>query len=118
MDPLQSERYYHIYNHGNARDEIFLEPENYRFFMEKYRQHVSPVVNTYAYCLMPNHFHFFVRIKSLDEYLSAYEGENFCGFLKRSKVYREISFTKVLNFRKAFDRKTAATLENAWLAFV
>ncbi|MGC9331768.1 MAG: transposase [Bacteroidales bacterium] len=118
MEPLQPERYYHVYNHGNAWDTVFCEDENYRFFMEKYLLHVSPVVNTYAYCLMPNHFHFFVRIKSLAEYLGETGVEKIGAFLERSKNYKNlaadltnINFSKVPDFRKV-------NFEEAWLAFV
>lgn len=61
--PLEPEKYYHIYNHGNGYEDIFKEKENYRFFLEKYEKHISPIANTIAYCLMPNHFHLLVNIK-------------------------------------------------------
>lgn len=55
--------YYHIYNRGNNRENIFRAEENYRYFLQQYRQYVHAHVETYAYCLMPNHFHFTVRTK-------------------------------------------------------
>ncbi|MGE0590807.1 MAG: transposase [Cyclobacteriaceae bacterium] len=54
---------YHIYNHGNAEDNLFRSEENYRYFLQKYGEYISPVAFTYAFCLMPNHFHFLVKIK-------------------------------------------------------
>ena len=39
--------------------------------MDKYKFHISPIAETYCYCLMPNHFHFLIRIKSEAEVLKA-----------------------------------------------
>ena len=64
--PLQSGKYYHIYNRGNNRENIFHETSNYRHFLNLYAKHVSPVADTYAYCLLRNHFHFLVRMKDLE----------------------------------------------------
>jgi REP element-mobilizing transposase RayT len=55
--------YYHIYNHTNGDDNLFREEKNYPFFLEKYHQHIDPIADTLAWCLMPNHFHLLVRIK-------------------------------------------------------
>lgn len=72
--PLQEDNYYHIYNRANGSEKIFVDKDNYRYFLEKYKQHVSPIADTYAYCLMPNHFHFLVRIKSEKEVRAALAG--------------------------------------------
>ncbi|WP_421895192.1 transposase [Marinoscillum sp.] len=60
---MESGAYYHVYNRGVNRETIFKEAKNYPYFLLKYDQYLSPVVDTFCYCLMPNHFHFFVRIK-------------------------------------------------------
>jgi putative transposase len=60
---LEPERYYHVYNHANGQDVLFREPENYRYFLAKYAEYLHPVLDTFAYCLMPNHFHLLVRIR-------------------------------------------------------
>ena len=62
--PLSSENYYHIYNHTNGSDNLFLNSENYRYFLQRYATFISPIADTFAYCLMPNHIHFLIRIKS------------------------------------------------------
>ena len=61
--PLLPEGLYHIYTRGIDRRPIFHTSENYRHFLRLYAHHVSPVVDSFAYCLLPNHFHFFVRIR-------------------------------------------------------
>jgi len=61
--PLQHGKYYHIYNRGNNRENIFHEERNYTYFLKLYAHHIEPIADTFAYCLMKNHFHFLVRIK-------------------------------------------------------
>jgi REP element-mobilizing transposase RayT len=63
MQPLQPDTSYHIFNHANGFENVFREAENYRYFLEKYRLYIAPIAETYAYCLMPNHFHLVVRIR-------------------------------------------------------
>lgn len=60
MRPL---KYYHIYNHANGFENIFIEERNFRFFLEKYQFYILPIAKTFAHCLMPNHFHFLIKIK-------------------------------------------------------
>jgi|AntRauTorcE11898_2_1112593.scaffolds.fasta_scaffold19005_2 REP element-mobilizing transposase RayT len=61
---LKSGRTYHIWTHANGAENLFRTEENYHYFLKKYQYHVHPVVDTFAYCLMPNHLHLMVRIKS------------------------------------------------------
>lgn len=61
--PLHPGRYYHVFNRGNNRENLFREERNYRFFLRRYAKYVTPVVDTFAYCLLPNHFHLLIRVK-------------------------------------------------------
>ncbi|WP_340103366.1 hypothetical protein [Rhodohalobacter sp. 8-1] len=70
-EPFEPDTIYHVYNHGNGNDLIFKEDKNYRFFLERFRKYMSPVAKIYAYCLMPNHFHFLLRIRN-EEKLGSY----------------------------------------------
>jgi putative transposase len=63
MEKLQPNQTYHIFNHANGFENLYLEDENYRFFLEKYQLYILPIAETYAYCLLPNHFHLVVRIR-------------------------------------------------------
>jgi len=67
LPPLEPGHYYHIYNRGINRQDLFFEPKNYRYFLDQYTKYVEPVAETFAYCLMKNHFHLLVRIKTDDE---------------------------------------------------
>lgn len=59
--------YYHIYNHANGTENLFVEERNYFFFLDKISMHIIPVANLHAYCLMPNHFHLLISIKEIKE---------------------------------------------------
>jgi len=65
--PLKPGVFYHIYNRGTNREDIFVQERNYRYFLQLYAKHVEPVAETYAYCLLKNHFHVLVRIKDMEE---------------------------------------------------
>jgi len=65
--PFEPGIIYHVYNHGNGDDVIFRERENYRYFLERFKVYISHIAWIYAYCLMPNHFHFLIRIKDGEE---------------------------------------------------
>lgn len=57
---LEEGQIYHIYNRGNNRQKIFFKPENYLYFLGKFRKYLSPQCDLLAYALMPNHFHFLI----------------------------------------------------------
>ncbi len=63
MEVLESDHFYHIYNRGNGKVNIFKSENNYLFFLQLLRNHINPIGEIYAYCLLPNHFHFLIRIK-------------------------------------------------------
>ena len=66
-EPLEHEKYYHIYNRGINRETLFREPDNYRHFLRLYDEYIDLIAETFAWCLMPNHFHLLVRIKEEEE---------------------------------------------------
>ena len=65
--PLEYDQYYHIYNRGNNGEKLFFEERNYPYFLKLYAHHILPVADTYAYCLLRNHFHALVRIRTEEE---------------------------------------------------
>jgi REP element-mobilizing transposase RayT len=64
---LEHGQCYHIYNRGNNREDLFFEERNYRHFLKLYATYVEPVADTFAYCLLRNHFHLLVRIRTEEE---------------------------------------------------
>ena len=66
-EPIIHGNYYHIYNRGNNGIDVFLENESYYHFLRLYAKYIEPIAETYAWCLLKNHFHLLVRIKEKSE---------------------------------------------------
>ncbi len=64
---FEFESYYHIYNRGNNKENLFLNERNYEYFLARWNKYILPYSTLMAYCLMPNHFHFLIRIKKESE---------------------------------------------------
>ncbi len=93
-EPLQFDRFYHIYNRGINGENLFKETINFEFFLQLYHQHIDVVAETYCFCLMKNHFHFLVKIKSENE------------LINYSKRHISQSFSNLFNaYTKAFNKK-------------
>ena len=83
--------YYHVYSRGVNKRKIFLDDEDYAFFLSLLKRYLSPKpvprpkhppyrsfsqeIDLLTFCLMPNHVHLFVRQheneKALQEFMSA-----------------------------------------------
>ena len=106
METLKHGKYYHIYNRGNNREDLFRSPDNYQHFLRLYEKYISPVAETYAWVLMKNHFHLLVRVKDINELdLPGFQNlaglENLGGLGNPSK-----QFSNLFNaYTKAFNKK-------------
>jgi putative transposase len=90
---LCAEECYHLYNRGNNRERTFYENENYLFFLRRLREHLVPVLDIVAYCLMPTHYHLLVRIKQTSEVSAK---------VSKALMQFSVSYTKAMN--KRYDR--------------
>ncbi len=63
IEIIKEGRYYHIYNRGINSCNLFNEEGDYLHFLTLYEKFIDPVAITYAWVLMPNHFHCLVYIK-------------------------------------------------------
>ena len=66
-EPIISEQYYHIYNRGNNGEDIFIEDQNYPYFLELLKRHIIPVAHILSYCLLKNHFHLLINTKTVED---------------------------------------------------
>ena len=56
---------YHVTNRGNRRDKVFFSDSDYLLFLYKLAKYADLYdVVIYAYCLMPNHYHLFLRTRN------------------------------------------------------
>jgi REP element-mobilizing transposase RayT len=75
---------YHIYNRAIGKEKLFITNADYFFFLKKLDRFILPIAQIYSYCLIPNHFHLLVKIKSEYEFPE-----------KRSIKYHESSVKKI-----------------------
>ncbi|MDE0559270.1 transposase [Algoriphagus sp. NF] len=66
-DPFFPEEFYHVYSRTIGEELLFRTEENCIYFLKKYQTHCSTHFSTLAYCLLPNHFHFLIRVKEITE---------------------------------------------------
>ncbi len=107
---MQAGTYYHIYNRANGSENLFRNNENYRYFLQQWVKYTWPVAETYTYCLMPNHFHFLVKIKSNNELLIDLQGFENLGGLKNGGLKIIQQFSNLFNsyskaYNKMYDRR-------------
>lgn len=101
---LEYSKYYHIYNRGNNREDLFYEDGNYDYFLSLYNHHIAPVAETFAYCLMKNHFHLLVKIKTLEEQKLTSQVSETCEVFKPLHPSRQ--FSNFFNaYAKAINKK-------------
>jgi len=89
---LENNKYYHFYNRSNNQELLFHERDNYIYFLSKYRKYLDEYLITLAYCLMPNHFHFLIKVKTDSDIVQ----------LKRNIGILLSSYSKAIN--KAYSR--------------
>lgn len=92
--------YYHLYNRGVEKRDIFLDDQDYSVFLSYIKQYLEPQIGSdpkslaeevdlIAFCLMPNHFHFIAKQKTIDGI---------------TKFIRAICTNYVMYFNKKYDR--------------
>jgi REP element-mobilizing transposase RayT len=122
IEPLNYGKFYHIYNRGVDRCDLFVEHTNYEHFLNLYDKYILPVADTYAWVLMKNHFHLLVRVKEESEigFLSDAASSKFttlsgCETTERvgvsSKKYNPVhQFSHLFNaYAQAFNKRYGRT---------
>ncbi|MBK8986689.1 MAG: hypothetical protein IPM39_11505 [Chloroflexi bacterium] len=99
MPKLQFGQTYHIYNRGVNRCNIFQEKANYLYFLKLFTHYIAPIVDVYAYCLLPNHFHFLLHLKAFEEILRDPELRDFWPHTQADRPHQFFS-----NFFNAYAR--------------
>lgn len=105
--PIEYGKVYHVYNRGNNGENLFIEERNYRHFLQLYTKYVHPVTDTYAYCLLRNHFHMLIRVKTEEEIQATLDLGNQAGLKPPSRYFSNLfnAYAKAIN--KAYKRTGA-----------
>lgn len=104
--PLEADKFYHIYNRGINGGNIFFEEKNYSYFLQKFFQFLNPVVNTLAYCLLRNHFHFLIQIKRVSELEAVFRRSTLLNKSFKSEGLHSADFVVSKQFAKFFSSYT------------
>lgn len=113
--PLHPGKIYHLFTHAIGNECLFKNDNNYIYFLNKFAFHTEWVASVLSYCLMPNHFHFSVRIRDEKDCIEHFE------FIKEKKYisgnddlpdFIMERFSNCLNsytksFNKVFNRRGA-----------
>lgn len=102
--PIEADKIYHVFNHAVAKENLFCNDDNFTYFLKKYFEHISPVADTFAYCLMPNHFHFLLKMKSEEELSKYYQINNPTGFQNPSGTMNKLNSQKFGNLFNAYTK--------------
>jgi REP element-mobilizing transposase RayT len=104
---LLSGEFYHIFSRTVGHEILFRTEENYSYFLKKYHQHCSISFQTFAYCLLPNHFHFLVKVNENTSSKAALA--SFSNLLNSySKAYNKLYERHGGLFQRKFKRKQIA----------
>ena len=112
---VEEGKYYHLFNRGNNRENIFFDEENFIFFLKQFKNYMLPCIDVFAYCLMPNHFHLFIRVndvsafqKGIRNFLISYSkainkkydrvGSLFQGRYKISEIISDSYYTRIVTY--------------------
>jgi len=111
---MKPEKFYHIYNRACGFEKLFLSDYNYRFFLERFTDDLKGYVFLYAYCLMPNHFHFLVKTVNLPNAedpgkVYSKKFKNF--FISYAKSFNRFNKRKGTLFSQNFKKKEINTME-------
>ncbi|MBU0475759.1 MAG: transposase [Bacteroidetes bacterium] len=65
--------YHHLYNRGANKSNIFFDKESYLYFLKRLKYYKEKYqIEVLSYCLMPNHFHLFVKQETTDLLISEF----------------------------------------------
>lgn len=103
-NPLEFNKYYHIFNRGINSCDIFREDTNYEYFLQLLRKYILPVSDCYAWVLMKNHFHFLVKIKDEKQILKFQKVHKLKNLDADKRLYQQ--FSNFFNaYAKSYNKK-------------
>lgn len=98
---------FHIFNQGNNRQPIFLNRENYLFFLKKIRTYILPYADILAWCLMPNHFHLLALVNHMEITLNANDsdGVTLSHAVTKTRSFNDSIGIMLRSYTRAFNKQ-------------
>jgi REP element-mobilizing transposase RayT len=98
---MESGKFYHYFNRANNRENLFVEEDNYRFFLQLLKKHIVPIAAIYSYCLLPNHFHLVIKTKEDEELPEEIQNKT----RKLSQPFSNLFNAYAKEFNKSYKRR-------------
>jgi REP element-mobilizing transposase RayT len=105
---------YHLYYSGNPREAIFQLEKDYYSFLDSLRRYIGPIVNLYAYCLLPTHLHLLLRIKDKKKIEYVYSSDSMLGGQFENLFAAYSRYVKQTYHRSEFQIKDWSARELPW----
>jgi putative transposase len=71
---FEAEGMYHVFNRTNNKELLFHSDLDKQLFLDRYNHYLDPFLETFTWMLIPNHFHFIVRVKPIDKIIKHLQG--------------------------------------------
>jgi len=104
--PLEPSGLYHMRTHADSSSHLFRKQKSYEFFLNQYWHYADPVVETFAYCLMPNHLDLMVKVRTKEEVLTYLQDKKMNSALQAFEAadsfanFTEQQFNKLFNYHE------------------
>ena len=94
--------FFHLYTRANAKeDKLFFERENYLYFIRQYNKYLSPIFIMICYCLIPNHYHFLIKVRNRKKIFEYQKKQNYKHTGNELKL-NEFFIRQIINFHISF----------------
>lgn len=97
--PFHHEEFYHVFNRGNNKENLFKEDRNFSFFLGRWDKYLLPYIDVWSYCLMPNHFHFLIKVKDHTSFPGEHNANKFL-----ENQFKRLFSSYTLSFNKVYVR--------------
>ncbi len=112
--PIFPDHYYHVYDRANTNGLIvFKDDLDREVFMQRWWKYSLPFFDTYAYCLLPDHFHLVIKVKPLTDavwksivLLGGRQGAKFkLGLCDSNTFYASVFKALLISYSGYYNRK-------------
>ncbi len=97
---------FHVYNRTNNKEPLFASDENRLYFLKQYAIYIQPYVDTFCWCLLPNHFHFLIQVKDTAAIIQHLTGidKHFLKPIQKKYLQHQADITQLieLQFKRFF----------------